>query len=286
MGLSTEPHPNDMRSWGEIACRRSHEHTRRRVTVDLAQRHGYLDLAPVPARLARRFEMMVWDPVMHPVDGGPYCPAADAVSETIVNQRIWEPTETILTLAACCAAHDDSLVVDFGAQLGWFSLLAASCGLDVDAIEADPENARLLAASCELNGWSDSVSVTVQRITEASGPILMRPIALAKIDVEGSERDAVAMLRPSIEAGLVDHLLIEVTPLFADYYGGLVADLVEQGYRAWRLPPKNVPPFRMMFLPEDLEPWRISDLPRAELVALVDSWRQEMVWFSRPGAKW
>ncbi len=284
MGLSTEHHRNDMRWWPEITCQRGHTtHESTLVDVDLSVPHGYADLPPVPPSLARSFGMFVWDPSVHPVDGGPYCPAADAVSETIVRQRIWEPAETILTLTACKAAVPD-LVVDFGAQVGWFSLLACSCELDVLAIEADAENVGLLRASAQANGWAGVIDVVHDRITEATETLPAGAIALAKIDVEGSEREAVRMLRPSIEAGAVDHLLIEVTPVFADYYGTMVADLVRDGYRAWRLPPKSIPPVRFATFPDDLEPWRISDLPRADLIALVDSWHQEMVWFSRPDA--
>lgn len=281
-------HPNDMTAWDDIACRRGHTaHRSRRVRVDLARPHGYADLPAVPQRLAKAFDMAVWDPAAHPVDGGPYCPAHDAVSETIINAGIWEPSETILTLAACSAGPAGSWMVDFGSQVGWFSLLAASCGLGVLAIEADEENRRLHTLSNEANDWGGYVSMIPERIgpdTPALDPV--RHITLAKIDVEGAERDAIRMLWPSIEAGMVDHLLVEITPVFADFYGSLVIDLVDAGFQAWVLPNKSIPPAHLDDLPGDLELGRISDLSRLSLDMAVNSWHQEMVWFSAPHARW
>jgi FkbM family methyltransferase len=51
------------------------------------------------------------------------------------------------------------LFVDFGANLGWFSLLAASKGQKVLAIEASPCNFRVLKANVQVNNFSDHVSV-------------------------------------------------------------------------------------------------------------------------------
>lgn len=281
-------HPNNMAAWDAIGCQRGHDHhAAHTAIVDLAAPHGYADLTPVPRRLARRFDMAVWDARKHPVDGGPYCPAHDAVSETIVNQGIWEPAETVLTLSACLATVPTATVVDFGAQVGWFSLLAASCGLEVTAIEADRANVSLLEESAEANGWGGLIAIRPERIGPTTPPLEPnRTIALAKVDVEGAERDAVRMLWPSIEAGLVQHLLVEVTPAFDGYYPDLVADLVAAGYRAYVLPPKSHPPTVLDRLPADLEPFRIDTLDEASMRELVASWSQEMVWFARPEAAW
>lgn len=276
-----------MAAWDAIACQRGHnDHVAKLVHVDLARPHGYADLTPVPERLARSFDVMVWDPGTYPVDGGAYCPAHDAVSETIADQGIWEPAETVLTLSACSAAPPNATVVDFGSQIGWFSLLAASCGLGVLAVEADPENVRLLTLSATANGWADWVQKLCTRIGPDTDALPPRRIALAKVDVEGAERDAIRMLWPSIEAGLVDHLLVEVTPVFDGYYPDLVADLVRAGYRAYVLPPKSTPPTVLDRLPADLEPLRIDGLDDAALRELVGSWTQEMVWFAGPDATW
>lgn len=278
-------HPNDMTTWSDIRCQRGHgarDHVTREVEITLGGLTGYRDLAPIPARFARSFKMLVWDPEVHPVDGGPYCPCHDAVSEAIVSAGVWEPSETIATLSACSATSGS--FVDFGAQLGWFSLVAASCGLTVHAYEADADNMAVLEKNFALNGWSDRLVTHLERVGPRSEPLEVDRIDLAKIDLEGAERDGVKVLWPKITEGRVDNLLIEVSPVFADYYPDLVADLVSEGFRAYELPPKRRPPHRFDVLPRDLEPWRIDT--RLDLRDYVASWHQADVWFTRPDASW
>lgn len=296
-------HKNNMAVWDAIECQRGHTtHESREITVDLGVTHGYRDLPQVPKALARSFTMNVWPPDVYPVDGGPYCPAHDAVSATIVSHRIWEPRETILTLAVC-TSDAPGAVVDFGAQLGWYTLLAGSCGRDVVAFEADPENRRLLGKTVsEQRGFAfkNAVRVVDFRIDSESPVLPVAPIRFAKLDMEGSERDAVRMLWPSIEAGLVDHMLIEISPVFDDYYPQLVVDLIEAGFDAYLLPGKSVPPPRFSTFPDDLEPLTqgltvnddgsiygsLDPLNNDELREQVASWHQEDVWFARRGARW
>ncbi|MEX2253025.1 MAG: hypothetical protein WD649_02635, partial [Thermoleophilaceae bacterium] len=253
-------HPNDMTTWEAIGCQRGHvEHSTRLVTVELGGPTGYRDLPPIPEQHARRFKMEVWDPDAHPVDGGPYCPAHDAVSETIATLGVWEPCETTLTLAVCSTAAPGSVVLDYGAQIGWFTLLAASCGIDVLAVDADADNLRLIQASAKRNAWDAIVHTSHARVGPDSTPAApAERVRLVKIDVEGAEGEVVRCLWPSIEAGLVDHLLGAVSPVFAGYYPDLVADLVDAGYEAWMMPPKRTPPVPFRSLPLHLEPYRID----------------------------
>lgn len=282
------PHPNAMIHWEDIRCQRGHErHESRRVQVVLGGPTGYQDHAAVPKKLARHFEMEVWDPQVYPVDGGPYCPAHDAVSATIVSHRIWEPRETIVALHVLTEAGPRTAMIDMGAQLGWFTLLAASCGTPVLAYEADGENTRLLCTSLEANDWRSLVQMAPFRITSETPELELPdvPIALVKLDLEGAENEGIRMLRPSIEAGLVDHLLIEVSPVFAGYYPELVADLVDVGYRAYTLPPRQRPPVSLIDL-ACLEPYRIDTFTRGVLMKLVESWHQEDVFFVREEVAW
>ncbi len=276
----------------DIVCQRGHgTHATRPVDVTLGGPTSYHDYPDIPARMARKFTMQVFDWERYwDMDDPRYCPASDAVSQTIDQIGVWEPRETILTLAVCTAAAAGSVMVDMGAQLGWFSLLAASCGLDVNAVDADPENLRVLRESSERNGWELQVVRYLERIGPNNPTFDLEEkdcrVALAKIDIEGAENDAIRMLWPLIEAGRVDHLMIEVSPCFAGYYPQLVADLVDVGYQAWLLPPKRQPPYALDDLPGDLEPWRLDTLPRPDLMAMVASWRQNDCWFSLPGAPW
>jgi len=234
-------HKNDMRAWDEIACQRGHtEHISRKVHVDLSKRHGYRDLPQVPRHMAVEFDMNIWDTSIYPVDGSAfYCPSHDAVSETILSHGIWEPRETIVALHAFQNAPEGSVFYDMGAQMGWFTLLAGACGVPVEAWECDKDNLRLLWENWKLNRGG-SLTSDFGRIGPESKVLEPdRRICLAKIDLEGAERDAIRMLWPSIEAGLVDRLLIEISPCFDSYYGDLVLDLLDAGYAAYRLPEKG-----------------------------------------------
>lgn len=273
-------HRNDMRAWPEIACQRGHEtHETKLAEVMLAGQSGYRDYPPIPARIARRFEMMVFNWRSYPV-GESYCPGCDAVSETIDLVGIWEPRETILALTVFESAPAGSVFLDLGAQIGWFSLLAASAGLDTISVDADAEPLRLLSESAKRNSWHGMVHPWQMRI-DAETPVL--PVAdyrLAKLDIEGAEFDGIRILRPSIEAGLVDHILMEVSPVFSDGYPELVTSVMEAGYRAYMLPGKAIPPHRLDDPERDLMPLT------GDVEATVASWHQEMVWFKRDGASW
>lgn len=282
----TKPHPNLMTVWPEIACTRGHtSHATRTVQVTLDGPTPYHDYAPIPHRLARSFEMTIYDPDVHPVDGLSYCPAADAVSETIVSHGVWEPRETVLALTVCDSAAPNQIMVDFGCQIGWFSLLAASCGVDVLAYDADMENLRVLMATQRAGDWPATIRGCHLRVGPGTEPFPAdHPIRLAKIDVEGAEDEVVRVLWPSIEAGLVDHMLIEVSPVFADYYGDLVCQIIDAGYDAYALPPKFQPPVTLDDPERDLALFRLSGL--GDLRGLVNSWHQENFWFTRRGASW
>ena len=287
-------HRNDMSAWPDIRCQRGHE-THETVTVDISigGPTAYHDYTPIPERLARRFKMVIWDHKRYMTEG-PYCPARDAVSETIRALGVWEPRETALALQVLSTAPPGSVALDMGAQLGWFSLLAASCGVQSYAVEADGWNLGALGQSMIANGWQDRWHRCGFRVTSESSAGLIsgmvasgsQPIRFVKLDLEGAEDDAVRMLWPSIEAGNVDHMLMEVSPVFADYYPALLARIVKAGYRLYLLPPKRQPPHVLDSVPADLESFRLDSLPEAEMLETVASWHQEDVWLAREGATW
>jgi hypothetical protein len=269
------PHPNDMSAWAEIACQRGHQGHRSILTrVDLTRPHAYADLTPIPPEVARRFEMRVFDWQTYAGDG-PYCPGNDAVSQTIVETGIWEPRETAMALTVM-DEHEGEALIDFGAQLGWFCLLAASCGLRSFAFDADPEPLRLLRSSAELNGWTDLVGaqeVVVGPQVEAVD--LPDRARLAKLDLEGAEDEAVRLLWPMLDRGAIDHLVMEVSPCFAPWYPELCDEIMADGYELYRMPDKQVPPID------------VKDPAFLERVADV-SWigHQDTVWFRREDAEW
>lgn len=284
-------HPNDMSSWAAIECQRGvgHMHHSRTVHVDLAQPHGYRDCPQVPTRLAASFDLVIWDPARHPVDGGPYCPAHDAVSETIVSHGIWEPRETILAAQVCSTAEPDSLMFDLGAQLGWYTVLAATMGLHACAVDGEAANLELLERSALLNGLD--VLLLEDRIGPGTEPLEMvdgAEVRFAKVDLEGADADGVRMLWPYVEAGLLDHLLVEVSPVFVPgpHYPDLVCRIIDAGYEAYRLPPKQQPPYSMQSVGAAMAPQLLNSWPREDLRSWVEGCHQEDLWFRRQGATW
>ncbi len=59
----------------------------------------------------------------------------------------------------CSTIRHGSVVLDIGANIGIYTLLAAKRGARVFAIEADPDNARTLRHHVRLNGFEDRVTV-------------------------------------------------------------------------------------------------------------------------------
>lgn len=280
------PHANDMTAWPTIACQRGcHQHVSRHVDVDLAGEHGYRDLPQIPERLATQFSLWVWDPEVHPVGPGDYCPARDAVSETIVSHRIWEPRETALTLDVL---HDGDLFLDLGCQIGWYSVLAATIGAQVVAVDAELANLQLAARSLAEVHDAARHKTQMVRIAAQSEPFPVRRYRLVKIDIEGAEADAVRMLGPAIDAGTVDHLMLEVSPVFtsgdAYHYPRLLASLAASGFELYELPPKQHHPRPFTTAREYLESMRLDARPGWQ--DEVAAWHQADVWCRRHGAAW
>ena len=81
-------------------------------------------------------------------------PSEDGVSREIQSNGAWQPEISKRLLKALDRrAGTPSLLVDVGANLGWFALLALSAGHRVIALEANPRNVQLLNRSAALNGF-------------------------------------------------------------------------------------------------------------------------------------
>lgn len=275
------PHPNDMTIWSDITCQRGcAEHPTHVVNVRLGGPTRYADLTPIPNRFTTEFPMKIWNTTVTPVDGGPYCPARDAVSETILSHGVWEPQETTV-LMLLWEALGQPVFFDFGAQVGWFSTIAARMGLRVHAWEADPDVARVLAwnlAAADLDLSTERVHV--ERITPGSDPLTYiddKPI-VAKVDVEGAEADVIRVLGNTISTGMLKALMVEMSPVFNDTYPDIAASLVDRGYRAYLMPGKKNPPWVLKQI-GDLAPFEIEWVNEAHLREEVASWHQEDVVF-------
>lgn len=259
------PHKNDMTAWDEIACQRGcDKHAIRERPIMLGGPTPYRDCTSIPDRFAREFMMLVWDTEQTPVDGGPYCPARDAVSETLLSLGVWEPQETAVLLNCFERVPEKSWFVDFGCQVGWFSTIAALSGQQVLAFDADPECVALTRENLELNGAWGTFTVEQARFDATTDPLdYPKNVSMvAKIDIEGAEHHAIAALQPAIDARKVEFILIEVSPVFHDGYGDLIVGLMEDGFVPYYMPPKHQPPHQIDTL-ADMERWEMRGDTRA-----------------------
>ena len=91
------------------------------------------------------------------------------VSQRLREDGIWEPFETSLVLRLL---RPGDVFVDVGANIGYFSVLAASVvGAQgaVFAFEPDPDNFRLLHANAELNGLGNCITAVEAALADTGG---------------------------------------------------------------------------------------------------------------------
>lgn len=167
-----------------------------------------------------------------------YCPADQEVSRSISSQGVWEG------FGSCLAAQllhcDRATVVDFGANVGWYTNLAGAFGHDVLAVDADIENIAAIEAGWWTNDWTGELAACRGWIGQACDVLPAAPIRLVKADIEGAEASAVAVLLASLTEGSIDFMLMEVTPMMGsvDY----LDTLQSCGMRGYVLPDKRYPP--------------------------------------------
>ena len=91
------------------------------------------------------------------------------VSRRILEDGLWEPYETSLLLEFL---RPGDVFVDVGANIGYFSVLAASAVGDegaVFAFEPDADNFRLLQANAELNHQQHCITAVQGALSDAAG---------------------------------------------------------------------------------------------------------------------
>ena len=262
----------------------------RLVDVSLGGPTRYMDQPAIPERFRREFKMWVWDDGEAAGElrvGGPAPEGADdCVSQTIISHGVWEVPQSIFLMSAI-AANPHARFVDLGCQIGWFSLLAASFGMKVEALDANASALGVLRASAEENGWTKQIMFVHGEVQRYEPPVLAEPL-IVKIDVEGAELRAVQRLSYAFMGKRISHCLMEVSPCFYDYYPNLLAYLFDLGYRGWVMPSKRVPPrvFRdtESFLLRHCR--RLDYLTRASMRDWVQAQHQFDVILALPEAKW
>jgi len=188
------------------------------------------DSPPIPKRLALHFPMLIWDWERYQHHVG-YCSAHSEVSKSIGLQGMWEGYETVAVLEILKTG--EGTVIDFGAGIGWYTIIAGLTGHHVVAFEHDPEILRLLSLNVALNqisvdiraGWVDHLTPPL----EPAGPV-----RLIKMDVEGAENHTTRMSIPILKH--TDYVLMEVSPVFADHYPQTVKTVCEAGFLPYLIP--------------------------------------------------
>ena len=143
----------------------------------------------------------------------------------------------------CSAIGPGARVLDVGANIGLYSLLAAKRGASVFAIEADPQNAAKLRHHIEINGFGERVAVfEFAAFDEPSTISLFRnpinsggsncfdgtdevtipantidslglpPIDICKMDIEGAEARAILGMQETITRSKGMRLFVEYNP--------------------------------------------------------------------------
>ena len=146
----------------------------------------------------------------------------------------------------CSLLKPGCTVLDVGAHIGFYTLLAAKRGARVFAVEADPDNAALLRHHVKINGFDDRVSVFEMAATECAREVpLYRhaynqggsniiergqpagvvqgktldsldlpPIDICKMDIEGAELLALRGMERTLERSPHIKLLVEYAEVF------------------------------------------------------------------------
>jgi FkbM family methyltransferase len=170
-----------------------------------------------------------------------------------------ELRRTVLPLLAA-----DELLVDVGANFGFWTLLAARRGCRVLAVEPVPATRTLLAANAARNGLEDRIEIVGQALSDSPGTLTLalpdgesgqasvhpdttatgaerftvpsstldallgeRRVRLLKIDVEGHELAVLAGASRVLASGQVDYLLVEVAGAVLERAHGSSEALVE-----------------------------------------------------------
>ncbi len=173
----------------------------------------------------------VFDPkyAVHP---GLYCPGQDAVSDRLLTEGFWELHDSKPIADILDKGDRAKLVIDFGAHIGWYTIMAAKAGYRVLAIDADIENLRLLGENARLHGVGDKVTVMHAWVAVAfTRDGLRSSVELVKVDLESNDRHAVNACWPFIDR--VENLFVEICPIWRDDYPELVDRLVGAGFSAF-----------------------------------------------------
>lgn len=181
-------------------------------------------------------KMMVFDAEKYQGQFGLYCTGQDDISMTIKQTGNWARDESPVIQKILEEGNRDNLFIDFGAHIGYYSLMAAQMGYKVLAYEGDAENLDVLASNAKLHHVEDKIVAHPMWIDEKSPLLILeQQVELVKADVEGNEQYVVAMLDEMLKFRRINNLFLEISPTFNKSYPAMVEKLFNYGYRAFNL---------------------------------------------------
>jgi hypothetical protein len=155
-----------------------------------------------------------------------YCTGQDDVSMTLDLYGTWESPDWLRSRRY--VQGREGMALDFGSHIGWYAIMFALAGLDVQATDADPVNCELL----QINARNYGVRIGVESAWVEDLPVLYyEDVRFIKSDVEGSEDEVLRVCDPIITI-LKPPMLLECSPEFDTYYPTMIDDLIAMGYRA------------------------------------------------------
>ncbi len=152
-----------------------------------------------------------------------------AISKPILALGEYEPSFTKVFLKL---ARESSQFLDVGANIGFFTLLAASAmpGGRILSIEPDPNNVLILRANIALNGFDESVKVFHAAASESNGEVFFSSLGHdANIGSRFTAKDAETLLARSLPGAAAPSVIesVAVDSLVADQKLDLVKIDVE-----------------------------------------------------------
>ncbi|MFM9859367.1 hypothetical protein RUR49_12885 [Pseudoxanthobacter sp. M-2] len=181
----------------------------------------------------------------------------DAVTETIREYGCWEPDETEIILELLPPGEADSgYFVDVGAQLGYYSLIAASRGYKVLSFEYDIDVYATLVENIRLNGFQNLITpyrryvcdtcdgvakgvprVSIDALADAF-KLSTYGIRLLKVDVEGFDPLVIRGAMECFRNRSIHAAIVEISPKFEkrtpfSQYVKMAADVAGLGYAVY-----------------------------------------------------
>lgn len=213
-----------------------HETTWHKVT--LRGQSAVHEYPPIPAHLEKEFWLKLYDHEQYRGFPG-YCPGQDDVCLGLACNGIWEGYETLIISQILHEGDRSHGIIDVGAQLGYYTMLAASYGYEVLAVEGHEESLLHLLESAERNGWGDQIGARPLWLDASTQPAEWPgEYLLLKADIEGAEEHAVRWCRELFLERRLRYALLEISPCFNGSYPALVEWILDCGYAAYMLPSK------------------------------------------------